>query len=113
VANAAGNEGELLTFAVTLSAAHTASISVNFATVTGTAGVGDFQARSGTLVFAPGETAKTVIVTTNNDLRIEATETFSLNLSGPTGGATIARGQGIGTIYDIEPPDPMCGEFVC
>jgi hypothetical protein len=113
VANVAGFEGEFLTFAVTLSAAYTSSISVNFATATGTAGTGDFQARSGTLVFAAGQTAKTVVVTTNTDFLIEATESFSLNLSGPTGGATIARGQGIGTIYNSDPPEPMCGEFVC
>src|SRR5262249_22767771 len=54
---------------------------------------------SGTLTFAPGETSKTVLVPTINDNVGEGTETFTVNLSNPTG-ATIAHGQGTGTILD-------------
>ena len=52
-----------------------------------------------TLSFAPGETSQTVTVLVSGDLLDEANETFIVNLSGPTN-ATIADGQGIGTITD-------------
>jgi hypothetical protein len=114
VADASAFEGESANFVVSLSGAHSASISVNYATAPGTAGTGDFQARSGTLVFAAGETSKTVTVPTINNLLVEATESFTLNLSGATGGATIADGQAVGLIYDDdEVPDPGCGDFIC
>ena len=59
----------------------------------------DYQSRTGTLTFAPGETSKTVIVLVNGDLLNESNETYFLNLSSPSN-ATIADGQGIGTIVD-------------
>jgi hypothetical protein len=65
-------------------------------------------------VFAAGETSKSVIVTTIDDFVVEGIETFTLNLSAPTGGATIADGQGVGTIYDNDEfIDPGCGQFLC
>jgi Calx-beta domain len=89
-------------------------MSVNYATAAGTAGSSDFQARSGTLTFAAGETSKTVTVPTTQDLLVESTESFTINLSGATGGATIADGQGVGFIYDDdEIPDPGCGQAIC
>jgi hypothetical protein len=49
--------------------------------------------------FAPGETARTISVTVFGDFVIEPNETFAVNLSGPSG-ATIADGQGTGTIVN-------------
>ena len=63
---------------------------------------GDYQAASGTLTFAPGETSKTITVLVNGDRLGEPNETFVVNLSAPTN-ATIADDQGVGTILDDEP----------
>lgn len=85
-------------FTVSLSAAATSPVSVNFATADGTAVAGsDYVARSGTLVFAPGETQKSVQVTATGDATPEPNESFVVTLSGATG-ATIADGTGVGTI---------------
>jgi chitinase len=91
------------TFAVTLSARGTETIAVAYATGNGTAGGGsDYQAASGALTFAPGETRKTVTVLVKGDRVGEPNETFFVNLSSPTN-ATIGDGQGVGTIVDDEP----------
>ena len=99
-----GNTGTVAaTFTVTLSAASTQTITVDYATADGTATAGsDYQAASGTLTFAPGETSKTITVLVNGDRLAEPNETFFVNLSSPTN-ATIADGQGVGTIVDDEP----------
>jgi len=88
-------------FTITLDHASALPITVNYSTADGTAIAGsDYTAvASGTVYFAPGETTKTILVQTLNDTVIEPTETFAVNLSNPVG-ASIARGQGIGTIAD-------------
>ena len=92
------------TFTVTLSTASSEPVTVAFATANGTATAGsDYQAASGTVTFAPGETTQTVTVTVNGDRVGEPNETFMVNLSGATGGAVITDGQGVGTIVDDEP----------
>jgi hypothetical protein len=97
----AGTRAAALT--VTLSAASSQSVTVAYATGNGTATAGsDYQAASGTLTFAPGETSKTVTVLVYGDRVGEPNETFVVNLSGATN-ATIADGQGQGTIVDDEP----------
>jgi hypothetical protein len=89
-------------FTVRLSAAGSEAITVSYATADGTATVGDYQAASGTLTFVPGETEKTINVQVNGDRLAEPNETFVVNLSNPTN-ATLADGQGVGTIVDDEP----------
>jgi hypothetical protein len=91
------------TFTVTLSAASADTVTVAYATGGGTAIAGsDYQAASGALTFAPGETSKTITVGVTGDRLGEPNETFVVNLSNPTN-ATIADGQGVGTIVDDEP----------
>jgi DNA-binding beta-propeller fold protein YncE len=91
-------------FAVTLSAASTTPVTVQYTTADGTAVAGsDYAAVSGTLTFAPGQTSRTVLVPTLDDHISEPTESFFVNLSNPIG-ATIARGQGTGTIIDNNDP---------
>jgi hypothetical protein len=99
---AAVTEGGLMTFTVTKTvSAATGSFSVNYATASGTATSGtDFTAGSGTLTFAPGETTKPITVQTTPDTLVEGNETVLVNLSSPTGGATITTAQGSGTIND-------------
>jgi hypothetical protein len=91
------------TIAVTLSARSTETITVTYATGNGTATAGsDYQAASGILTFAPGETRKTITVPVFGDRLGEPNETFVVNLSGATN-ATITDGQRVGTIVDDEP----------
>jgi ELWxxDGT repeat protein len=91
------------TFTVRLSTASDQPVTVAYATADGTATAGsDYQAASGTLTFAPGETSKSFTVLVNGDQLGEPNETFRVNLSGPTN-ATVADGQGLGTILDDEP----------
>ncbi len=88
-------------FTVTLSGTGTTPVSVNFATANGTATAGsDYTAASGTLTFSPGQTTQQVFVPIIGDTTPEANETFFVNLSNATGGATIVDSQGIGTITD-------------
>ncbi len=88
VADARAKEGKdaSLDFAVTLSRAAAHEVSVDYATKDGTAAAGaDYTAASGTLTFAPGETAKTVSVALLDDSHDEGKETFTLTLSNPQG----------------------------
>jgi hypothetical protein len=102
ISNAAAvTEGGTLSYTVTKTGGTSGSFSVNYATANGTATSGsDFTATSGTLTFAAGETTKTITVATIDDSAVESAETVLVNLSSPTGGATITTGQGSGTIND-------------
>lgn len=94
-----GNTGTTLAvFTVSLSAASNQTVTVNYATAQGTATAdSDYTTTSGTLTFAPGITSRTLSVTVLGDTRSEGDETFFVNLSSPSN-ATIADGQGLGTI---------------
>ncbi len=88
VENARAKEGkdESLDFAVTLNRAASHEVSVDYATEDDTATAGaDYTATSGTLVFAAGETAKTVSVALLDDAVDEGKETMRLLLSNPQG----------------------------
>jgi len=90
-------------FIVTLTAASTETVTVAYATGDGTAtAASDYSATSGILTFAPGEISKPISVLVIGDRLAEPTEAFVVNLSSPTN-ATIADGQGVGTILDDEP----------
>ncbi|MGD9720144.1 MAG: FG-GAP-like repeat-containing protein [Pirellulales bacterium] len=90
-------------FTVTLSAAAAGPVAVTYATANGIAVAnGDYQATTGSLSFAPGETSKTLTIQVNGDTLAEADETFLVNLSNASG-ATIADVQGVGTILDDDP----------
>jgi len=101
------------TFTVSLSAASTESISVDYGTGNDTATAGsDYTAESGTLTFAAGETSKTINVAVTGDTTVESDETFNVNLSNASN-ATIGDGQGVGTILnnDSSQPPPQQGDF--
>jgi hypothetical protein len=105
VSEAATAEGGGLVFTVVKNG--TGAASVGYVTANGSAGAGgDYAGASGTLSFAAGESSKTVAVATIDDLGDEPNETLSLNLSGPSAGATVADAQGIGTIFDNDEPPP-------
>jgi len=105
-----GNSGVTQSaFTVTLSATANSTVSVNYATVNGTATAGsDYAATSGTLAFLPGETTKQILVDVVGDTAYEADETFSVSLSGASSNARIATASATGTITndDSQPPPP-------
>ena len=82
-----GSDDPLLTFTITRSNG-TGSASVSYNTVPGTASSGyDYYGyTSGTVVFANGETSKTVSITVNSDSTLEYDETFQVVLSNPSTG---------------------------
>ncbi|HSP28230.1 MAG TPA: Calx-beta domain-containing protein, partial [Ilumatobacteraceae bacterium] len=88
------------TLTVTRSGDTSGSSTVSWATVAGTAVAGsDFQAATGTVTFAAGETTKTIRITIVADKRAEPTETFTVVLSSPIS-ATITVATGTVTIID-------------
>ncbi|HZN65575.1 MAG TPA: FG-GAP-like repeat-containing protein [Tepidisphaeraceae bacterium] len=103
-----GNSGtSYATFTVTLSNAYNEPVTVNFATLDGSATAGsDYQARSGTLTFAAGETTKTVSVAIFGDTVIENDEGFYLVLSGPSANSNLSDGWGAGSIHNDDPAFP-------
>ncbi|MCY4554779.1 MAG: cadherin-like beta sandwich domain-containing protein, partial [Chloroflexi bacterium] len=85
-ARAKEGKDKTLDFAVTLNRAAAHEVSVDYATADDTATAGaDYTATSGTLVFAAGETAKTVSVPVLDDAVDEGKETLHLHLSNPRG----------------------------
>lgn len=91
-------------FTVNLSVPSAIPVTANYATVSSTATTGiDVTAALGTITFAPGQTSRTILVQTLDDLTYEGNETFFVNLSNPVGGI-IVDSQGVGTIIDNELP---------
>ncbi|MCO4294078.1 Ig-like domain-containing protein, partial [Solitalea sp. MAHUQ-68] len=103
-----GNTGTTaLTFTATLSNPSASAVSFNYATANGTASTADndyVAITSGTLSFAAGELSKTITVFVNGDVKFEANETFSLQLSNAVN-ATLGQTSVTGTITndDQEP----------
>ena len=96
-------EGVTLDFEVSLNRAASATTSVDYATSNGTASAGiDYDATSGTLVFATGETRKTIAVTVHDDAHNEGSESMTLTLSNPSGGK-LADATATGTINNTDP----------
>lgn len=111
VSDAGAEEGSALSFIVTKSGTATGTYTVNYATANGTAiAPGDYGAASATLTFTASETSKIVNINTVGDsVNGESSETMFLNLSAPSGGATIVGGQGVGTITNVL----LCGGVPC
>ena len=111
VKGARGREGKdtSLDFAVTLNRAAAHAVSVDYATVDGTATAGaDYTAVSGTLSFAPGETEKTVSVAILDDAVDEGKEKFKLTLSNPQGAFLRAtHREAVGVIVNDDPLQKM------
>ena len=105
VTDARANEdvGAALAFEVTLDRAPSGSVTVDYATTDATATAGeDYDAASGTLELAAGETSKTIEVAVHADTQDEGEETLTLRLSNAVG-ARIEDGEATGTIQDRDP----------
>ena len=98
-------ENTNMTFTVTLSAASAKTVTVNYATSDGTATAGeDYEERSETLTFDPGETTEEIQVQIREDDIDEAEEeTFTVTLS-EASNATIEDATATGTIEDDDDP---------
>ena len=102
------------TFTVSLSAASGQAVTVTYTTADGTATAGsDYTAASGTLTFAPGDTAdKTITVTILDDALDEPDKDFTVTLSALTGtpvNAIIDPATATVTITDDDAPPPESG----
>jgi Calx-beta domain/Bacterial virulence factor lipase N-terminal len=96
-----GNGGiRTLTFTVALTRASAQPVSVHYGTVDGAAKAGeDYEAASGTLVFASGETTKTITIFIKGDKEEEGKETFFIKLWAAEN-ALLLDDLGDGTIFD-------------
>ena len=93
-------------FNVSLSSLSASSVTVAWATASGTATSGvDFTAASGTLTLAPGVISQLVTVAVKGETVFEPAETFVVNLTNPSG-ASLQDAQGQATIEndDATPP---------
>ncbi|MES1216787.1 MAG: Calx-beta domain-containing protein [Bacteroidota bacterium] len=102
ISNASITEGDAgtkeLKFTVKLNSASSSIVSVQYATSDSTAIAGnDYNALSGTITFAPGQTADTIRVIINGDKVVEPDEYFLIQLINPVNG-NITTGKAIGTI---------------
>ncbi|WP_435686576.1 Calx-beta domain-containing protein, partial [Sedimenticola selenatireducens] len=86
------------------------AVSVDYATSDGTAIAGqDYQATSGTLDFADGETSQSFSVVVLDDALYEGDESFSISLSNPQGGATLGALQSAQAVVLDDDPAPQPG----
>ncbi len=112
---AISEQGGSIQFAATLNAAapQQHAISVHYAVADGSAVLGTnytvSQAASGTLTFAPGDTAKNVTVTGKDDgiYLAGAGKTFTMTLSSPQGAAISGSASSTGTINDADTAPQM------
>ncbi len=103
-----GNTGDtpFASVDVTLSAASGRQVSVDFTTVNGSATAGsDYDLTAGTLDFAAGQTAASVVVPVNGDIDAEGDETFDVDLANPVN-ATLGAHPTVVTIQDNDPIPP-------
>ena len=92
--------GALVRFVVTLAPPQAAPVAVSFATSDGTAEAGvDYAYSSGLLTFPPNVTEQVIDVPVYADSLVERVETFTVALSGASGGP-IVWAQATGRIFD-------------
>ena len=89
-------------FVVNRSGSFDGAVSVRYATADGSAVAGqDYTAVSGTLSWAPGDSApKTITVPLIDDQNVEEKESFAVSLSAPTGNAILGRASSTANIVD-------------
>ena len=84
---------------------------MSYATSDGTATAGsDYQAASGKITFAPGQTNAAISVSVIGDTSVEQDETLTVTLSAPAN-ATLARASGTGTIKNDDVVKARIGAY--
>ena len=103
-----GNSGTTdVTLTVSLASPSTLPVTVDFATLSGTAIAGaDFGPTSGQLTFDPGVTSLTIVVQVFGETIQEPNEAFSVVLSNPVNTA-LGQATAIVTIRDDDTPAPV------
>lgn len=106
-----GDSGtQVLNFPVTISADPGTAVTIQYTTIVGSASPGsDYQTKTNSITFNPGgPLTQNIAITILGDTLNEATETFSVQISGvqPTGAATIADDTATGTITDNDTAVP-------
>ena len=88
-------------FVVSLSRPSAQVVSVDYATVDGSATVADsdYQFATDSVSFTPGQTSRTVTVLVNGDTRVEPDESFTLHLANAIN-ASLADADATGTIQN-------------
>ena len=82
IANASAEEGESITFTVTLNRTPSSTVTYYYATYRVTAGSGDYTGHDTTaLRFSTGQTSRTITVSTTEDTVVENDETFYVYLT--------------------------------
>lgn len=99
-------EGQTATFTVSLANPTGGSVSVSYATQSGSAQPGsDYVSKSGSLSFSGSTTQRQIQISTSQDSIAEEGESFFVNLSNASG-ATLAKAQGTAVILDDDAPPP-------
>ncbi len=119
VATSTVNEGAgTTTLTVTRTGGSDGSVTVNYGTVVSTPGAGiatevdDYLATSGTLTFAAGVTLQSIPITIVDDILVEGDETFTVDLSLPTGGVSLGTTSSTTvTIIDNDSVQPQPGSL--
>jgi chitinase len=109
VTQAEGNAGSSpMVFTVSLSAAPTSAVSVNWRTVDGGAtSPQDYDGGFGTLSWAPGDPlTKTISIPVKGDTLVEPDETFTVDLYNPSGALLDVASTGTGTITNDDAAAP-------
>ena len=107
IANASAEEGDAMTFTVSLAAQDANPVTVQYATsveASDTASSGDFTAASGTLTIAANTDSNTFTVQTTEDMTTESNETFTVTLTSPSSNAVLGTATATGTIEDDDTP---------
>ncbi|MFN6133536.1 MAG: Calx-beta domain-containing protein, partial [Synechococcaceae cyanobacterium] len=106
--SATENDATSAAVVITRTGATTSAAGVTVLLQNGTASSGqDFGDNPILVAFAPGETTKTISIPILDDARFEPTETFTLRLVNPSGGASIGT-QGMAT-FTIVDNDAVAG----
>ena len=101
IADATAREGDSaaadLLFTVSLSAAASSDVSVDYGSADGSADQADYTAVSGQLTIAAGQTSATIAVPVSGDTDIELDEDFTIGLTNPVN-ASLGTAVGVGTV---------------
>ncbi len=94
-------EGQSLTFTLAASGTSPDPVEVSYITGNGSATAGtDYITASGSVIFASGETSKTITISTTDDSDAESSETFDLTLAVVSGDGALTNTNAVGTIND-------------
>ncbi|MEN9743373.1 MAG: hypothetical protein RLZZ65_1178, partial [Bacteroidota bacterium] len=108
-----GEAAGTATLTVTLSAASTSIINVNYTTSNGTALSGtDYTTTTGSLTIPAGQTSVTFTIPILNDATYESTESFTVTLTDPTN-VSILDASGTVTITDNDSNAPSTNSTGC